>query len=31
MTHGQEDVTEVIGTQGKLRIHLNPQTNLVNI
>ena len=30
MAHGQEDVTEVIGTEGKLSINLNPQTNLVN-
>jgi myo-inositol 2-dehydrogenase/D-chiro-inositol 1-dehydrogenase len=31
MTHGQEDVTEIIGTQGKLSVNLNPQKNLVNI
>jgi myo-inositol 2-dehydrogenase/D-chiro-inositol 1-dehydrogenase len=31
MTHGQEDVTEVIGTQGKLNVNLNPQKNLVSI
>lgn len=31
MTHGQEDVTEIIGTKGKLSVNLNPQSNLVNI
>jgi myo-inositol 2-dehydrogenase/D-chiro-inositol 1-dehydrogenase len=30
MTHGQEDVTEIIGTEGKLSVNLNPQKNLVN-
>ncbi|RYN86574.1 hypothetical protein AA0119_g12751 [Alternaria tenuissima] len=30
MTHGQEDVTEIIGTEGKLTVNLNPQKNLVN-
>ncbi|OAG00507.1 NAD(P)-binding protein [Paraphaeosphaeria sporulosa] len=29
MAHGQEDVTEVIGTEGKLSVNLNPQINLV--
>ncbi|KAF9730509.1 hypothetical protein PMIN06_010188 [Paraphaeosphaeria minitans] len=29
MAHGQEDVTEVIGTEGKLSVNLNPQSNLV--
>lgn len=28
---GQEDSTEVIGTEGKLTINMQPQTNLVNI
>jgi myo-inositol 2-dehydrogenase/D-chiro-inositol 1-dehydrogenase len=31
MAHGQEDVTEIIGTEGKLSINLNPQSNLVNL
>ncbi|KAF2793775.1 NAD(P)-binding protein [Melanomma pulvis-pyrius CBS 109.77] len=31
MAHGQEDVTEVIGTEGKLSVNLNPQSNLVNL
>lgn len=31
MTHGQEDVTEIIGTEGKLSVNNNPQKNLVNI
>ncbi|KAF2113149.1 hypothetical protein BDV96DRAFT_151844 [Lophiotrema nucula] len=31
MAHGQEDVTEVIGTEGKVSINLNPQQNLVNV
>lgn len=30
MPHGQEDVTEIIGTEGKLTVNLNPQKNLVN-
>lgn len=30
MAHGQEDVTEVIGTEGKLSVNLNPQSSLVN-
>jgi predicted dehydrogenase len=30
MAHGQEDTTEVIGTEGKLSININPQINLVN-
>ncbi|KAL3952483.1 hypothetical protein ACCO45_012426 [Purpureocillium lilacinum] len=30
MAHGQEDTTEVIGTEGKLSINGNPQINLVN-
>ncbi|KAJ6443604.1 NAD-binding Rossmann fold oxidoreductase family protein [Purpureocillium lavendulum] len=30
MAHGQEDTTEVIGTEGKLSINGNPQSNLVN-
>ncbi|KAF1993775.1 NAD(P)-binding protein [Amniculicola lignicola CBS 123094] len=30
MAHGQEDVTEIIGTEGKLSVNLNPQSNLVN-
>jgi myo-inositol 2-dehydrogenase/D-chiro-inositol 1-dehydrogenase len=30
MPHGQEDVTEIIGTEGKLSVNLNPQKNLVN-
>ncbi|KAI9733863.1 MAG: hypothetical protein M1834_002518 [Cirrosporium novae-zelandiae] len=29
MAHGQEDSTEVIGTDGKLAINTNPQSNLV--
>ncbi|KAF1971485.1 NAD(P)-binding protein [Bimuria novae-zelandiae CBS 107.79] len=29
MAHGQEDVTEVIGTEGKLSVNLIPQSNLV--
>jgi myo-inositol 2-dehydrogenase / D-chiro-inositol 1-dehydrogenase len=31
MAAGQEDVTEIIGTEGKLTINLQPQANLVNI
>ncbi|KAF2737837.1 NAD(P)-binding protein [Polyplosphaeria fusca] len=31
MAHGQEDVTEVIGTEGKVSVNLNPQSNLVNV
>lgn len=30
MAHGQEDVTEIIGTEGKLSVNLNPQNSLVN-
>ncbi|KAL2816016.1 hypothetical protein BDW59DRAFT_166556 [Aspergillus cavernicola] len=30
MAHGQEDVTEIIGTEGKLSVNLNPADNLVN-
>lgn len=30
MAHGQEDVTEVIGTEGKLSVNTNPQKNFVN-
>ena len=30
MAHGQEDVTEIIGTEGKLSVNLNPQSSLVN-
>lgn len=30
MAHGQEDVTEIIGTEGKLSVNLNPQSDLVN-
>ncbi|KAJ5651434.1 uncharacterized protein N7484_005157 [Penicillium longicatenatum] len=30
MAHGQEDTTEVIGTEGKLAINNNPQRNFVN-
>lgn len=30
MAHGQEDVTEIIGTEGKLTVNLNPQKNLVS-
>ncbi|KAL1962935.1 hypothetical protein VTN77DRAFT_9031 [Rasamsonia byssochlamydoides] len=30
MAHGQEDTTEVIGTEGKVSINTNPQRNLVN-
>lgn len=31
MAAGQEDTTEIIGTEGKLAINSQPQTNLVNI
>ncbi|KAF3769417.1 NAD(P)-binding protein [Cryphonectria parasitica EP155] len=31
MAHGQEDTTEIIGTEGKLSINANPQQNLVNL
>lgn len=31
MAHGQEDVTEVIGTLGKVSVNLNPQDSLVNL
>ena len=31
MAAGQEDSTEVIGTEGKLTINMQPQMNLVNI
>lgn len=30
MAHGQEDTTEIIGTEGKLVVNGNPQANLVN-
>ncbi|CAD0088128.1 unnamed protein product [Aureobasidium vineae] len=30
MAYGQEDVTEIIGTTGKLAVNGNPQKNLVN-
>ncbi|UNI15410.1 hypothetical protein JDV02_001945 [Purpureocillium takamizusanense] len=30
MAHGQEDTTEIIGTEGKLSVNGNPQINLVN-
>jgi myo-inositol 2-dehydrogenase/D-chiro-inositol 1-dehydrogenase len=30
MAHGQEDTTEIIGTEGKLTVNGNPQNNLVN-
>lgn len=30
MPHGQEDTTEVIGTEGKVSVNINPQQNLVN-
>ncbi|KAF2176575.1 NAD(P)-binding protein [Zopfia rhizophila CBS 207.26] len=30
MAHGQEDTTEIIGTEGKLSVNANPQSNLVN-
>lgn len=30
MAHGQEDTTEFIGTEGKLTVNGNPQTNFVN-
>ncbi|PSK37515.1 hypothetical protein B9Z65_2257 [Elsinoe australis] len=30
MAHGQEDTTEIIGTEGKLSVNINPQSNLVN-
>lgn len=30
MAHGQEDVTEIIGTEGKLSVNTNPQKNFVN-
>ena len=31
MVAGQEDSTEIIGTEGKLTVNMQPQTNLVNI
>ena len=31
MAHGQEDTTEIIGTEGKLAINNNPQRNFVNL
>lgn len=31
MAAGQEDSTEIIGTEGKLTVNANPATNLVNI
>ncbi|KAI1093891.1 NAD(P)-binding protein [Rostrohypoxylon terebratum] len=30
MAHGQEDATEIIGTEGKLSVNANPQINLLN-
>lgn len=30
MAHGQEDTTEIIGTEGKLSVNNNPSRNLVN-
>ncbi|KAL4946459.1 hypothetical protein BDV06DRAFT_234064 [Aspergillus oleicola] len=30
MAHGQEDTTEIIGTEGKLSVNLNPANDLVN-
>jgi myo-inositol 2-dehydrogenase/D-chiro-inositol 1-dehydrogenase len=30
MAHGQEDTTETIGTEGKLSVNANPQSNFVN-
>ncbi|KAL2010290.1 hypothetical protein VTN00DRAFT_6097 [Thermoascus crustaceus] len=30
MAHGQEDTTEVIGTEGKVSVNTNPQRNFVN-
>lgn len=30
MAHGQEDTTEIIGTEGKLTVNGNPQKNFVN-
>lgn len=30
MAHGQEDTTEIIGTEGKLSVNTNPQKNFVN-
>jgi myo-inositol 2-dehydrogenase/D-chiro-inositol 1-dehydrogenase len=30
MAHGQEDTTEIIGTEGKLAVNSNPQSNFVN-
>lgn len=30
MPHGQEDTTEIIGTEGKLSVNINPQSNFVN-
>ncbi|KAK7214452.1 hypothetical protein V2G26_002455 [Clonostachys chloroleuca] len=30
MAHGQEDTTEIIGTEGKLSVNSNPQSNFVN-
>jgi predicted dehydrogenase len=31
MAHGQEDTTEIIGTEGKLAVNNNPQRNFVNL
>lgn len=31
MAHGQEDTTEIIGTEGKLTVNGNPQRNFVNL
>lgn len=30
MAHGQEDTTEILGTEGKLSVNANPQQNFVN-
>ncbi|XDG02376.1 hypothetical protein ABKA04_001991 [Annulohypoxylon sp. FPYF3050] len=30
MAHGQEDTTEIVGTEGKLSVNANPQINLLN-
>ena len=30
MAHGQEDTTEIVGTEGKLSVNSNPQANFVN-
>lgn len=31
MAHGQEDVTEIIGTEGKVTVNTHPAKNLVNL